>query len=39
MGLIFTVAAVLVLLFGLWLLWRAFKRRGEERARAVPPSA
>lgn len=39
MGLIFTVTAVLVLLFGLWLLWRAFKRRGEERARAVPPSA
>lgn len=39
MGLIFTVAAVLVLLFGLWLLWRAFKRRGEERARAAPPSA
>ncbi len=38
MGLIFTVAAVLVLLFGLWLLWRAFKRRGEERTRAVPPS-
>jgi hypothetical protein len=34
MGAMFTGAAVLVLLLGLWLTFRAFKRRREERARA-----
>ncbi len=32
LGALFTVTAVLVLLFGLWLTSRAFKRRAEERA-------
>ncbi|QRN97390.1 hypothetical protein JRI60_52075 [Archangium violaceum] len=31
LGALFTVTAVLVLLLGLWLTARAFKRRGEER--------
>jgi hypothetical protein len=39
MGLIFTVAAGVVLLFGLFLLWRAVKRRREERARGTAPGA
>jgi hypothetical protein len=39
LGALFTVTAVLVLLFGLWLTWRAFKRRAEERARGMAPKA
>ncbi|MFL5351626.1 hypothetical protein [Archangium sp.] len=35
MGAMFTAVAVLVLLLGLWLLWRAVKRRREERARGT----
>lgn len=34
LGVLFTVAAVLVLLFGLWLTFRAVRRRREERAAA-----
>jgi hypothetical protein len=34
MGAIFTGVAVLVLLFGLWLTFRAFQRRRQERAQA-----
>jgi ABC-type nickel/cobalt efflux system permease component RcnA len=30
-GVLFTVTATLVMLFGLWLTWRAVRRRGEER--------
>lgn len=37
MGLMFTVAAVLVLLFGLWLTWRAVRRRRQERAQGTAP--
>jgi hypothetical protein len=37
MGITFTVAAVLVLLFGLWLTWRAVRRRRQERAQAAAP--
>lgn len=37
MGVIFTVAAVLVLLFGLWLTWRAVRRRRQERAQGTAP--
>ncbi|AKI98933.1 hypothetical protein ATI61_106314 [Archangium gephyra] len=37
MGAMFTVAAVLVLLFGLWLTWRAMRRRREERAQGTAP--
>jgi hypothetical protein len=39
MGAMFTVVAALVLLLGLWLLWRAVKRRREERARVTTPGA
>lgn len=39
MGQMFTVTGVLVLLFGLWLLFRAFQRRKEERARGTAPGA
>jgi hypothetical protein len=39
MGLIFTIASGVVLLLGLFLLWRAFKRRREERARGTAPGA
>ncbi len=39
MGLIFTIAAGVVLLFGLFLLWRAVKRRREERAQGTAPGA
>ena len=37
MGIMFTVAAVLVLLFGLWLTWRAMRRRRQERAQGTAP--
>ncbi|WNG32274.1 hypothetical protein F0U60_00645 [Archangium minus] len=37
LGALFTGAAVLVLLLGLWLTWRAVKRRREERARETAP--
>lgn len=37
MGLIFTVTGGLVLLFGLFLLWRAMRRRKQERAQATAP--
>jgi hypothetical protein len=37
MGLIFTVAGGLVLLFGLFLLWRAVRRRKYERAQGTAP--
>jgi hypothetical protein len=37
MGAMFTGVAVLVLLLGLWLTFRAFKRRREERARGTAP--
>jgi len=37
MGLMFTVAAVLVLLLGLFLTWRAVRRRRQERAQGVAP--
>ncbi|WNG13293.1 hypothetical protein [Cystobacter fuscus] len=30
-GVLFTATASLVMLFGLWLTWRAVRRRGEER--------
>jgi hypothetical protein len=39
MGLIFTVTAGFVLLFGLFLLWRAVKRRREERAQGMAAGA
>jgi hypothetical protein len=35
MGMMFTGVGVLVLLLGLWLTWRAMKRRREERARGT----
>lgn len=35
LGALFTGAAVLVLLFGLWLTWRAVRRLREERARGT----
>lgn len=35
LGVMFTVAAVLVLLLGLFLTWRAVRRRRQERAQAV----
>jgi hypothetical protein len=31
LGALFTVTGTLVMLFGLWLTWRAVRRRGEER--------
>lgn len=37
MGAMFTVVAVLVLLFGLWLTWRAMRRRRQERAQGAAP--
>lgn len=37
LGIMFTVAAVLVLLFGLWLTWRAVRRRRQERAQGAAP--
>jgi hypothetical protein len=37
MGVMFTVVAVLVLLFGLWLTWRAVRRRRQERTQAAAP--
>ena len=37
LGVMFTVAAVLVLLLGLFLTWRAMRRRRQERAQAAPP--
>lgn len=37
LGVMFTVVAVLVLLFGLWLTWRAVRRRRQERAQGVAP--
>jgi hypothetical protein len=37
LGMMFTGAAVLVLLLGLWLTWRAVRRRRQERAQAVAP--
>ncbi|MFY0527126.1 hypothetical protein ACN28I_29615 [Archangium gephyra] len=38
LGVMFTVAAVLVLLLGLFLTWRAMRRRRQERAQAAPPA-
>jgi hypothetical protein len=37
LGVMFTVAAVLVLLLGLFLTWRAVRRRRQERAQAAAP--
>jgi hypothetical protein len=37
MGFTFTVTAVLVLLLGLWLTWRAVRRRRQERAQGAAP--
>ena len=37
-GVLFTVTAGLVLLFGLRLTWKALRRRREERAASTPPS-
>ncbi|PTL77034.1 hypothetical protein [Vitiosangium sp. GDMCC 1.1324] len=39
LGMLFTGAAVLVLLFGLWLTFRAVRRRREERTQAASPVA
>jgi hypothetical protein len=39
LGAMFTVVAVLVLLLGLWLTWRAVRRRREERAQGAAPGA
>ena len=39
MGAVFTVTAVLVLLFGLWLLYRAVRQRREERTRGTASRA
>jgi hypothetical protein len=40
LGVLFTVTATLVMLFGAWLTWRAVRRRSEEhRARADPAPA
>ncbi|HYO72299.1 MAG TPA: hypothetical protein VEU33_40125, partial [Archangium sp.] len=35
LGALFTVTAVLVLLLGLWLTWRAVRRRRQERAQGT----